>query len=184
MMLKNAPPLSSQRGGVLARLLRDHRNSLACVELLEQQLFECGSTPAAPGLVGKLVEQLIDSPDDFHHVTERRLFRRLWLRLGDFLPRYIDLDELHDEHRERRIDVIRYWDRDAAMPLANLRMRDALAALCACVRSQTGTEERCLFPLLRKHLTSDDWSLIEDEVEAYNAAWLSIHDHGRKALNA
>lgn len=183
MMLKNSLPLLSDiRGGVLARLLQDHRSSLACVELLEQQLSESGSTPRNAALAVKLVEQLIDSPDDFHHMTERRLFRRLWLRLGDFLPRYIDLDELHDERRERRIDVIRFVDRRAAAFLEDGEFRDALTALCLCVRSQTEIEERCFFPLLRRHLTADDWSLAEDEIEAYNAAWQSICGGERETL--
>lgn len=166
--------LASEHGGVLARLRRDHKRSLACVELLEQQFRGSGSAPPNTALTPILVEQIIDSPDDFHHILERRLFRRLWYRLDTFLPRYIDLDEMHDERRQRRIDVIPFLDGDEAALSSDVYALKALSAFCACVRFQTKLEERCFFPLLERHLTSDDWALVSEESEAYAAAWLSV----------
>lgn len=164
-------------GGILAALRRDHKAALACVELLERQLGEAGAVSGDIALIPKLLDQLIDSPDDFHHVTERRLYRRLWFRMGLFLPRYFDLDELHDGRRDRRIDVMCFLGDDASIFVENARAREALAAFCACVREQTEIEERCFLPLLKRYLTSDDWSLAEDEAEAYFAAWSSIRGY-------
>lgn len=170
-------PSDSAHGDILAHLRRDHRAALACVELLERQLGDGGAATGDIALIPKLLDQLIDSPDDFHHVTERRLYRRLWFRMGLFLPRYFDLDELHDERRDRRIDVMRFLGDDARVFVEEARAREALAAFCVCVRQQTEIEERRFLPLLTRHFTSDDWSLAEDEAEAYLAAWSSIRGY-------
>lgn len=164
---------------VLSRLRQDHKALLACVELLESQLTENGD----PSLAGKLIDRLIDSPDDFHHITERRLFRRLWLRLGVFLPRYIDLDELHEKRRSRRAAVVGFLDdADSAVFFADAAAREALKSFCDCVREQIAVEEQRLFPLLERRLTQEDWALVEDEIEAYNAAWSSLLATKKKAI--
>lgn len=162
------------RGGILVRLEQDHKMALACVEILERRFSENSPTPSNPTFTINLIDQLIDPPDDFHHMTERRLFRRLWRRMSVFLPRYLDLDELHEERRKRRMDVIRFLDEGPDIFTSNQDAATALVKFCACIRKQTTIEERSLFPLLKKHLTSEDWSRAEDEIEAYNAAWTSI----------
>lgn len=176
------------RGGILVRLEQDHKMALACVEILERSFSENPPTPSNPtftiNLIDQLIDQLIDPPDDFHHMTERRLFRRLWRRMGVFLPRYIDLDELHEERRKRRMDVIRFLEADPDIFTSNQEAAEALVKFCACIRKQTTIEERSLFPLLKKHLTSEDWSRAEDEIEAYNAAWTSIRGADSKLLTS
>ncbi|HXI87129.1 MAG TPA: hypothetical protein VNH64_06695 [Parvularculaceae bacterium] len=127
-------------------------------------------------LADQLLDELLDAPDDFHHFTERRLFRRLWFRLGRFLPRYFDLDEMHRERRAAR---------DAAASLRGSRSLsywrgcgpcEALSKLCRLVRAQTETEEAEFYPLLRTKLTRSDWSEIEEEIRAFEACSRSLRD--------
>lgn len=167
--------------GLLSRLSRDHRASCACVELLIRQLTDVDPGVADVSLVSRLIDQIIDSPDDFHHLTERRLYRRLWYRVGFFLPRQFDLDEMHEERRSRRADVTRRRNKADSVFMKDADAREALLDLCHCVRSQVEFEENRFYPLLRRRLNAEDWAISEEETTAYGALSASLQRGARLA---
>ncbi|MEZ5928323.1 MAG: hemerythrin domain-containing protein [Parvularculaceae bacterium] len=174
-----SPPSDADRSHwILRRLRLDHRSALASVDLLQT----LSNDPPNFASSSELIDQLIDPPDDIHHYVEKRLYRRLWYRLGVFLPSCFDLDEWHDERRERRLALMQRLDESGRdLPWAEAALA-ALSGFCKCIRNQIEDEERRFFPLIETRLTEQDWLNIEDEVSAYDETWRrlnSIHLTGR-----
>ena len=136
------PPLLSLSGrnghGVrtLSRLHREHKQADACIEILIQRLATDQLANSDYSWLIKLVDQLIDAPDDYHHCIERRAFRRLRFRLGRVLPRNLDLGNRHEKLRRRRMEVIRYRDENESEYLTQPTSRSALSSFLECMRSQ------------------------------------------------
>ena len=173
MMGASFSPLSDadRSHWILQRLRLDHRSALASVDLLET----LSNDPPNIDFSSELIDRLIDPPDDIHHYVERRLYRRLWYRLGVFLPSCFDLDEWHDERRERRLVLVRRLDAcGKGFPWVGAALA-ALRGFCKCIRNQIEDEERRFFPLIESRLTDQDWSNIEEEISAYDETWRRLN---------
>ena len=94
-----------QRTLVLDRLRRDHRCIGACIEVLEHRLQVQRIYKGAASFTEKLIDQLLDAPDEFHHHLERSAYHRLCARIGQLVPDALDLVKHQDEIRERRCDI-------------------------------------------------------------------------------
>ncbi|NOX94857.1 MAG: hypothetical protein GXP04_07095 [Alphaproteobacteria bacterium] len=158
-----------QRTLVLDRLRRDHRCIGACIEVLEHRLQVQRIFKGAASFTEKLIDQLLDAPDEFHHHLERSAYHRLRARIGRLVPDALDLVKHQDEIRERRCDIMRFRD---ASPFGYMDSADTRAVLrnfCALRRSKIELEEEHLFPLFIKGLHSSDWACLQEEAEAYDA---------------
>jgi hemerythrin-like domain-containing protein len=123
------------------------------------------AAPIEEDFVVSLIDQFIDAPDDFHHILERKAYRRAWFRSGRFLPSALDIDEQHATIRGARERLITEVDRPARHRRQKLHW--AIADYAACARMAIAADERVLFPLLHRHLTNDDWRELATELCAY-----------------
>jgi len=171
-------PLEQSRRGerTLSRLHRDHKRASACIEILQQRIATDQPASCDISWLNSLVDQFIDSPDDYHHCIERKAFRRLRCRLGRVFPRHLDLDNRHEKLGRRRMEVIRDRDENEVEYLTEPTSRSALSSFCDCIRSQIEFEESQLFPLFKRHLKCEDWIALRDETEAYDAVLLSFKE--------
>ncbi len=164
------PPFRRQNAAeyLLRRLRNDHKNTQTCLALLEWQI--AGERKLSPDLaiIDSVLDPFIDSPDDFHHILERKAFRRLWFRMDCFLPRYFDLDESHSTLRDQRAGVVETVDRIRTQGAIDDDGGAVIARYIACVRSAIDVDEKQLFPLLTRHLTVDDWNNLAEASHSYD----------------
>lgn len=165
--------------GVLSHLQVEHEETEARAALLERIVGKPFVEKADEERANSLLDELLDGPDDFHHFIERRLFRRLWFREGNFVPGYFDLDELHAGRRAARDAVIRLGARRFAGFWNSEATRAAAASLLNFARMQIETEEAQFYPMLRRKLIASDWAEIDEETRAYQACWRAVRRRGR-----
>lgn len=153
---------------VLHRLRQDHENILSCLDALARQARDILQTRLDIALTDAVMKPFIDAPDDFHHILERKAYRRLWFRCGRYMPRYFDLDEVHSELRNARenlVDIIGderqsgFCGKDSGMVIDRYVERTK-----ASIRG----DETMLFPMLARHLKPEDWEELADDFKAYD----------------
>lgn len=164
------------RDVTLRRLRGDHDAALACATLLRKEIMR--STPDIP-LVRTVIVKLSDAPDDIHHLVERMLFHKLRNRFGPRLTRRLDLDRLHDERRDRRIDAL---NASGGRAFANSeREQSAVLALCDCAETHARLEDRFLLPFAARFLSEDDWAAAGEALSAYSDFLAALHQRAAPA---
>lgn len=150
---------------VLSQWARDHKYAAACISLLENQYSEPHSRPLDRELTASLVNQFIDAPDDFHHILERKAYRRAWARSGKRLPSILGIDKRRSalrDARERLASVIEASSRDDRKTISS-----AVACYAKRAKAAMKIDEQALFPLLRRYLTDNDWRELASDLQAY-----------------
>ncbi len=150
---------------VLSRWNRDHQHVKASIELLEIRLAGVGAGSTQHQFEHSLADKFIDAPDDFHHILERKAYRRAWFRSGRYLPSALDLDDKHAAMRNARERLVAAMGNQS--PDTQVRLREAFVKYAEHAKAAIDAEERELFPLLRRHLTKDDWRELASELRAY-----------------
>lgn len=150
---------------VLSQWTRDHENAAACIGLLENQYSEPHSRPLDQGLASSLINQFIDAPDDFHHILERKAYRRAWARSLQRLPSILDIDKRRSVLRDAREHLASALESSSANG-QNTR-RSAIAHYADCAKAAMKADEQTLFPLLRRYLTDNDWRELANDLRAY-----------------
>ena len=164
-----APP--APRDCILNRLREDHAAALACVTMLRREMSHARQDRL---LTGMLLDKLSDAPDDIHHIIERMLFHDLRRRFGPPLIRRFDLDRLHEERRERRIEVLEARNGAGGAFTNSARERTAVLALCDCAETHAMLEERLLLPFAERFLSDDDWAAVAEALDAYSEILAAI----------
>ncbi len=121
------------------------------------------------------VDQFIDAPDDFHHILERKAYRRAWFRSGRYLPSVLDIDEQHAAMRSARERLVSELDKPSKGRRQSLQQ--AMADYAAHARTTIKADERVLTPLLRRHLMEDDWRELAEELRAYKSVINEFRSH-------
>jgi len=113
-----------------------------------------------------------------HHTTEDEM---LWPILRERAPSHAaDLDLLESQHQ--KIDPLI----DAASDRSQTRERRAsvLAELHALINQHLDDEERIALPLLREHITSQEWQTVGNQAEAKMSGLQRKIAYGHSAVEA
>ena len=148
------------------RIIRDEHRSLAAV--LDGLLYfvhkirDRGATPDF-NILGAMIYYIDTVPERFHHPKEEEyLFRFLRLRHPDAVPL---LDRLKWEHRAgaemiRMLEqALTRYQQGGAAEFSNFVV--AVEGYASFHWKHMGTEEKEVLPVAEKHLTADDWQIID-----------------------
>ncbi len=159
--------LGAAAAQVLGHWKRDHRKTAACFDFLEAHFSRGGARSARTDFVASLVDEFIDAPDDFHHILERKAWRRAVARRSSDGndAEALNIDTHHAAVRAARERLVSEIHTPSDQERAGLRR--AVADYATRARNAIEADERVLFPMLGRFLTRDDWRELADELRAY-----------------
>ena len=168
---------------VLERLAKDHKEASARIHILKAHVSSGRKRKIDVGFLERLVDPVIDAPDDIHHILERQAYRRAWFNSGRFLPEAFDIAEGQDGVRVARERFVKalvdarsgLQSRSSIGPPALTYSRLVVAAIDA--------DETKLFPLLRQFLTSQAWRMLANELKAYDSIAGRLRDLRQTQIN-
>ena len=148
------------------RIIQDEHRSLAAVlHGMSYLVREIRNRGAAPNfaVLGAMIYYIDTFPERFHHPKEDQyLFRILRTRYPDAAA---TLDRLDSEHRAGA-EKIRTLEQALARyqqggPSEFARFETAVESYAQFHWNHMRVEEQEILPLARKHLTADDWAVID-----------------------
>lgn len=158
---------STQRAGEpdLSGITMAHRAMIADVGRLADLLTAVADgshTSAHPRDVNRYVQLLCASIHHHHTVEDEVLWPIVTAAAGSF----VDLSELTDDHaaldpRLDRIKTLSAAFATAPGPVTAAPLAAALADLHRLVCEHIADEERELFDVIRRHVSADDWAIVE-----------------------
>ena len=161
------------RGGapehyVLHRLRQDHEVMLSGIHAFAQQAADIVQPQLDELFAAAIMKPFIDAPDDFHHILERKAYRRLWFRCGRYMPRYFDLDEVHAELRNARENLVGMIGKAQSSGVSGEGCAIIIDHYAQRAKASIKGDEAMLFPMLMRHLKPEDWEELADDLEAYD----------------
>lgn len=179
--------MAGEAAQAIDRLLRDHRNMMQLLRILESEVAQFRSAGAADfDLLFQIMDYIINYPDLYHHLEENAIFLRLKLR-GSMST--AQLNKIRHEHEEMAAQ-----NRRLAAAFHNLEQgRDVptqwIAELVdSCVSMTFGhikEEEERYFPQAMDLIDGETWHDIDEELqrredplfgENVRAHYLKLHE--------
>ena len=152
---------------VMEILNQDHRNLDRLLTALERQIvhFERGEETDLD-IIKAVVDYCLTYPDLCHHPKEDLVLRQLRLRQPDAAASIGDLEE---EHRRLADTTRRFAAAVHQILIGGERIDSAFGenarTFLEAYRHHMEMEETAFFPLAQRHLTAEDWAVVDREVE-------------------
>ena len=154
---------------LIAALNSDHANVAKLLDLLESEILaiEVGKTPDYL-LLRNIMQYITQYPDRFHHPIEDLIFTQLVRREPEVRA---DVDAQLAEHVSLGVAGLEFECSLRATDVDSVDVREGLAvtgfAYIRALREHMLIEEGILFPIAIEVLTSEDWKLIEKQVDTF-----------------
>ena len=146
---------------------QDHRNLERLLNALERQVFHHEQSEETDfDIIKAVVDYCLTYPDLCHHPKEDLVLRQLRIRRPDAADSVGDLEE---EHR-RLAETTRHFAAAVHQVLrsgqpADREFGQAGRDFLRAYRRHMEMEEVAFFPLAEKHLTTEDWNVVDREIE-------------------
>ena len=148
-------------------LNQDHRNLDRLLTALERQIVHLERAEETDlDLINAVLDYCLTYPDLCHHPKEDLVLRQLRIRRPDAAETIGDLEEEHRKLADttRRFAAAVHQVLRGGAPPDNGFAQNARSFLEA-YRYHMEMEETAFFPLAERHLTDEDWSVVDREVE-------------------
>lgn len=159
---------------ILSRLQKTHRKAFACAEILSQSYSEQRSQEFDGDLLQQLLDHILNTCNEFHHLLKRRASRLLSCRIGEKAVRALEMTERENALWNSLEELLAARDKDYKFLKSSGQSERLTMRFCHLLQQQIVFEEEELFPLLKEHLTKEDWDSLCEETDAYDALWSAI----------
>ena len=150
----------------------EHQSLAAILHAIRYMLKEVGAGQLQPDL--KLFQAMVHYLDAYaekrHHPKEDLLFKYLEKRTGDGAEALAQLAVQHGAAPQRIAALQQALERYLAEPARFAEFAQAFNAYADFYRGHMMLEEDVVLPLVRKHLTAEDWAAVDAEFRAEMAA--------------
>ncbi len=152
---------------MLNRLMQEHNHLRRVLNLLEQYCIDlCRDAETEPSIIMSIVVYTQEHPEKVHHPLEDAAFSRLLHYDNESRPM---IQALMRDHTE--LEKITRSLRDTLETFVSLKTYNKkqlimeLMTFLSRQRQHLLTEEARVYPLLRQHLSDEDWREIGDSVQ-------------------
>lgn len=145
----------------------DHRNLERLLSALERQIVHLENAEEADlDIINAIVEYCLTYPDLCHHPKEDLILRQLRLRRPDVAESIGNLEEEHHKLAEntRRFAGSVHQVLRSGRPESG-GFAESARAFLENYRYHMEMEDTVFFPLAERHLTDEDWAVVDREVE-------------------
>ncbi|MBE9568523.1 MAG: hemerythrin domain-containing protein [Proteobacteria bacterium] len=177
---------------MLDRLLTEHDHILKTLNLLEKQFLDlCRGGSPDYSLMRSIIVYIQEYPEQAHHPLEDMIFSILLERLDDgrqiqkLITDHTDLETVTRELR-KSLELLKKGE------ISEEELKQKLSQFLVRQRQHLYVEEKKVYPLVKRHITTEDWDHIRSVIPPlddpvfgertrsdYERLYREIEDQGR-----